>query len=555
MTAHSMAQNQSDANLEKPGDPIVIVGAGPVGLTLALDLAKRGVRSIVLESRDAEAPAHPKCNTVSARSMEIFRSLGVSQKVRKTGLPDDYPCDVVYAVRHTNKELGRLPIPSWSERFSSGGHDAGWPTDEPPHRISQLYLEPILRDEAANTPEIDLRYSTELVSLSQTKDNVELTCRDLASGEKIQLIARYVAGCDGGRSIVRKQINVPLEGDDALGQVKSVYFRSSDLRQKEQLAPAWMTWVVNAEQLGTIIALDGKELYLGHCRVPPEQSLEAFDYKAGLRNLIGTDIKTEIYAVEDWVARRLVASKYKIGRVFLAGDAAHQWLPFAGFGMNAGIEDATDLSWRLAAIVKGWAQPELLDSYEIERKPVGEQVSRAAKHLAENQLPPEIPPTLEADTGEGAELRAFVGAALVERDGAQFNPIGMNFGISYEKSPAIIYDGEEAPGFEIDTYTPSTVPGCRAPYFRYANGVSLYDRLGSEFTLLRRDANQDVSAFEAAAAQCGMPLDVLDLDEEGAALYDRALVIVRPDQRVAWRGGAVPADLSSLFDKLRGAPS
>ena len=533
---------------------IVIVGAGPVGLTLALVLAHQGVCSTLIEMRPEDAPAHPKCNTVSARSMEIFRRFGIAGEVRQTGLPADYPCDVAYATRYTRNELGRLPIPSWSERFSSKGHDAGWPTDEPPHRVSQLFLEPVLRRKAAMMTEINIRYDTELVSIEQTATAAVLAVRNTKTGDADRIDARFVVGCDGGRSHVRREICVALQGDDDLGRIKSVFLRSKELKSREGLAPAWMTWVINAQQPGTVVVLDGHELFLCHCRVPADVSFDEFDPVQGVRDVIGADFDFEILAAENWTARRLVAETYRRGRVFLAGDAAHIWLPMGGFGMNAGIEDADDLGWRLAGVIQGWAPESLLDSYETERRPVGDQVSRAALQFAQVQQSVEIPEAMEADTEEGRQLRELVGAVMVERDGAQFNPVGLNFGIPYEGSPVISYDEGVSPDFKIDTYVPSTVPGCRTPYGKLEDGSSLYDRLSRGFTLLRLDPRLDVSALEKAAASRNLPLSVLDIrGDQITTLYDYPLVLVRPDQRIAWRGHVSPRDTLGLIDRLRGA--
>lgn len=538
---------------ENKAADIVIVGAGPVGLTLALALAHQGVRSTLIEMRPEDALAHPKCNTVSARSMEIFRRFGIAGEVRQAGLPADYPCDVVYATRYTRNELGRLPIPSWSERFSSKGHDAGWPTDEPPHRVSQLFLEPVLRRKAASMSEIDIRYDTELISIEQTDTAAILAVKNTKTGDADSIEARFVVGCDGGRSRVRHEIGVRLQGDDDLGRIKSVFLRSTDLKTKEGLAPAWMTWVINAQQAGTVVVLDGNELYLCHCRIPDGISFDAFDPAQGVRDVMGVDFDFEILAAENWTARRLVAETYRNGRVFLAGDAAHIWLPLGGFGMNAGIEDADNLAWRLAGVVQGWAPERLLDSYETERRPVGDQVSRAALQFAQTQQSVEIPEAMEEETEEGRQLREFVGAVMVERDGAQFNPVGLNFGIPYEDSPVIEYDEGVPPEFTIDTYVPSTVPGCRTPFGKLEDGSSLYDHLSPGFTLLRFDPSLDVSAIEKAAVAQNLPLSVLDVrGEEIKALYDHPLVLVRPDQRVVWRGHSAPEDAVGLIDKIRG---
>ncbi|TXL74661.1 FAD-dependent oxidoreductase [Vineibacter terrae] len=536
---------------------VLVVGAGPVGLTLAMDLASRGVSVRVLEARPADAPAHPKCNTTSARSMEIFRRLGVAAEVRRAGLPADHPCDVAYATRFLGHELGRFPFPAWSRRYddADGSLDGTWPTPEPPHRISQLYLEPVLRRHAMDTLSIAVDFDAEVTALTDRGAGVEALVRHPATGSERRLRARFAVGCDGARSLVRKAIGAKLHGDDNLSRTRSVYLRSHDLKARQPRAAAWMTWIINDERRGNVIALDGESLWLCHCTLRREEAFDATDTRAMIAQVIGAPVDVEILAAEDWTGRRLVADRYRAGNMFLAGDAAHLWIPYGGFGMNAGIEDAISLGWMLAATLKGWGSSALLDAYEAERQPIGEQVSRAAQRLFAEQGRVRLPAALEDDGPDGDGARRAYGAALLATDKAQFNPVGLNFAIAYGGSPVIAYDDGIAPAFEIDRYEPSTTPGCRAPQARLRDGAWLHDLLGPDFTLVTHGRTPLSTAFQAAATRQGLPLAVVDISAEpqAAALYDHPLVLVRPDQRVAWRGHAPPAAIDALLERVRGA--
>lgn len=538
---------------------VLIVGAGPVGLTLAMDLARRGISCRVVEARPADAPAHPKCNTTSARSMEIFRRLGVAADVRQAGLPSDHPGDIAYATRFFGHELGRFVMPPFSQRSHSpiAALDADWPTPEPQHRISQLFLEPVLRDHAVSTLGVDIAFDSELIALVDRGTAVEVILRHPGTGEQRRLRARFVVGCDGARSAVRKSIGVKFHGDDNLSRTRSVYLRSRALKEQLSRTPAWMTWIVNGERRGNVIALDGDALWLCHCTLRRDEAFDGIDTRALIAQVIGASVDIEMLAAEDWTGRRLVADRYRVGNVFLAGDAAHLWIPYGGFGMNAGIEDAISLGWMLAAAIKGWGATTLLDAYETERRPVGEQVSRAARQLFANQQGIKPPEALESDDGDGIRARREFGTALLATEIKQFNPVGLNFGVFYEGSPVIAYDEAPPPVFEIDRYVPSTAPGCRAPQVQLRDGTWLHDLFGPDFTLITYGHPEAASAVRAAAVRRGLPLTVIDIGAEphAIALYDRPLVLVRPDQRVAWRGQGVPASLDALIDRVRGLPA
>jgi 2-polyprenyl-6-methoxyphenol hydroxylase-like FAD-dependent oxidoreductase len=541
---------------------VLIVGAGPVGLTLAIDLAWRGVDVTVIEVRARAAPPEPKCNHVAARTMEIFRRLGVADKVRDAGLPADYPHDIAYRTTFTGQELTRIPIPCRRDRFTrTDGPDCNWPTPEPPHRINQIFLEPILFERAAAEPRIRIinRTSVDDVVVADTSASVGL--RDLETGGISRASWRFVIGCDGARSVVRKAIGAELAGDAVVQRVQSTYIRAPDLIDRQQHERAWATGAINPRRSGMVYAIDGRERWLVHNYMKPgEGDFDSVNRDACIRTIlgVGADFGYEIISREDWYGRRLIADRFRDRSAFIAGDAAHIWVPYAGYGMNAGIADATNLCWLLAAHLNGWAPSAILDAYEAERWPITSQVSRFAMSHAEAEIRRRgtVPDEIE-DTGPQGELaRWAVGRLAYEINVQQYACAGLNFGTYYDRSPIIAYDGAEHPAYSMNRYTPSTVPGCRTPHLWCEDGSSLYDAMGPEFTLLRFDRAADVSALEAAARHRGMPLKILDINRpDTAVFYGDALVLSRPDQHVAWRGNQLPADPLDLIDLVRGAAS
>ncbi|TFY99854.1 FAD-dependent oxidoreductase [Ramlibacter rhizophilus] len=539
---------------------VLIVGAGPVGLTLAMDLAWRGIDVVVAETRERGEPPSVKCNHVSARTMEIFRRLGVAGALRDAGLPADHANDVAYRTTFTGEELSRIHIPARRDRYTDkSGPDGWWPTPEPPHRINQIYLEPVLFAHAEAQPRVRILSRTRIDAFEQDEAGVSATGTDLETGAPLALRCAFLIGCDGGRSGVRKAIGAKLHGDEVVGRVQSTYFRAPDLLSRLRVAPAWATFSLNPRRSGNVYAIDGRETFLLHNYLRAgETDFESIDRDWAIRTILGVgpDFRYEIISKEDWVGRRLVADRFRDRRVFICGDAAHLWIPMAGYGMNAGIADAMDLSWLLAGHLNGWATKAALAAYEQERLPITEQVSRFAMNhaLALQKEREGVPPGIEEPGPEGEAARARAGKALYDLNVKQYCCAGLNFGYFYEGSPLIAYDGEAAPAYSMDHFTPSTVPGCRTPHLWLADGRSLYDAMGPEFTLLRRDPGLDVAPLLEAAARRGVPMAVLDVDgPEAAALYDRALVLSRPDQHVAWRGDALPQDPLALVDRIRGA--
>jgi 2-polyprenyl-6-methoxyphenol hydroxylase-like FAD-dependent oxidoreductase len=538
---------------------VLVVGGGPVGLTLAMDLAQRGIRTVVAELRHKGEPPSVKCNHVSARSMEIFRRLGVAKAIREAGLPADYPNDVSYRVSFTGKELARIPIPCRRDRYTaSGGPDTWWPTAEPPHRINQIYLEPTLSAYAETIPGLTLLNRVEITGFEQTADGVTAQGIQLDRNQPITIRADFLVGCDGGRSAVRRAIGATLSGTAEVQRVQSTYIRAPSLLARSDLKPSWATFSLNPVRSGNVYAIDGRETWLVHNYLrPDEHEFDSVDRDWALRKIlgVGADFSYEILRKEDWIGRRLVADKFREGRVFICGDAAHLWVPMAGYGMNAGIADAANLAWLLAAHLSGWAPAGILDAHEAERLPITEQVSVFAMNhaLSLSRQRSEVPDNIDADDDAGAQARLALGKQAYDLNVQQYCCGGLNFGYYYDKSPIIAYDEATPPAYGMADFTPSTVPGCRVPHIWLNDGRSLYDALETNYTLLRFDPAIDVSDLMSEAARARVPIELLDVTpDEGDGVYDRSLVLARPDQHVAWRGNWAPENPRELVELISG---
>ncbi len=549
---------------------VLVVGAGPVGLTLAMDLASRGVQVAVAEIRAYGEPPNVKCNHVAARTMEQFRRLGVAQKLRDAGLPADYPNDVVFRTSLTGIEFSRITIPCRRDRYTdTSGPDGWWPTPEPAHRINQIYLEPILLAHTAGLAGVTLLNRTQVTAFEQGEEGVVATAMDLTKGTERRIRAQYLIGCDGARSEVRRQMGAKFEGTAVIQRVQSTYIRAPQLMGRVQGKAAWSCYVMNPRRCGTVFSIDGHDNWLIHNHLSPDEpEFDSVDRDWSIRQILGVDdaFDYEVLSKEDWVGRRLVADKFRNrpgdGRVFLAGDSAHIWMPYAGYGMNAGIADALNLSWLLAARLQGWGGEHMLDAYEAERQPITEQVSRFAMNHAQQMIKMKrgVPHNIEAEGAEGGAVRADMGRVAYDLNVQQFCAGGLNFGYFYTGSPIIAHGTEPAPAYTMGGFTPSTVPGCRAPHFWLADGRSLYDAFGPGYTLLRlsglADAPTEVTALVDGARARQMPLAVLDVQAANIPeAYTRQLVLCRADQHVVWRGDALPRELDQLLAKLCGDAS
>lgn len=541
---------------------VLIVGGGPVGLTLALDLSARNVRVTLIEALEYGENTTVRCNHVSSRSMEVFRRLGLAKAIRSVGLPGDYRQSASYRISATGEEIAEIRIAPANDRFTErdNGEDAKWPTPEPPHRVNQVFVEPILANAVKGSDLVTTHYKTRVIGIRQDGAGVTVEAESVDGDGGIEIRAAYVVGCDGGSSFTRKSIGAKLEGDAVIQRCQSTYIRAPKLIGQMKESPAWAMFSMNANRVGNIYSIDGVEKWLVHNYLKDDEAdFDSVDRDRCIRDILGVDedFEYEILANEDWFGRRLVTTKMQEGRVFIAGDAAHLWVPYGGYGMNAGIADAVNLGWKLSAVLHGWADPRLLDAYEKERHPITEQVSRLAMdHCAKMaKQRSSVPDNIAEDSEAGRTARKRLGEEAYRLNVQQYQAAGLNFGYYYDQSPVIEYDGEKQPDYSMGSFEVSSVPGCRAPHVWLQGGHSLWDALGDGYTLLRLSADVDVSAFEDLAAARNVDLKVLDIDPkfDTKKEYKTALVLVRSDQHVAWRGDAIDAAFASaLLDRITG---
>jgi 2-polyprenyl-6-methoxyphenol hydroxylase-like FAD-dependent oxidoreductase len=549
-----------------PAAPVAIVGGGPVGLMLALFLDRHGVRSVVFNTEDTTR-WHPKGSTHNSRTMEHYRRLGISAQVRRLGLPQDHPTDVAYLTRFNGWELARIPMPTEREKMARVARaPATDQVPEPIHRANQMYVEQFLLTHARTRPNIALRFGWRVGIFREQPDGVIVRAEHAADGATEAWRADFLVGCDGGQSLVRRALGIQYAGQDSLkqaffgGRMVSTHLRAPTLyRDILGTRRAWQYWVVNPELRTAMVALNGDDEFLLWTQHPdPSQPPDDAAITQAMRRCTGADIPVEIVEHRAWTSGvALVSESFGRGRVLLAGDAVHLFTPTGGFGMNTGIEDAANLSWKLAAMVQGWGGAKLLDSYELERKPIAHRNTGAARALARNVGDVKVLPAMEADSPAGEAARREAGAYLASF-GEEFASIGVQLGARYDDSPIIVPDGTP-PADDFTRYTPTGVPGGRAPHLwlgkAHGAGDSLFDRLGIGFTLLRLGPKPaDGAPLVAAARARGVPLHVLEVPlSEARDLYGCDLALVRPDQHIAWRGNRLPADTDHLLAHVVGA--
>ena len=545
--------------------PIGIVGGGPVGMMLGLFLARYGVRSVLL-NLDERSRMQPKGSTQNARTMEHYRRLGFSPEVRRTGLPMDWPTDVVYFTRLNGWELARLRMPSENEKLARLRQAPRFDQEpEPLHRANQMYVEALLFDRVCREPMIEQRFGWRAVSVDQDEGGVTLGAECVADGAREDWRFLYLAGCDGGQSFVRRTLAIRYGGFRNLeqafmgGPMIATYLRMptvlNDVIRRERRG--WMYNAINAQGRVVFVSLNGEDEFLLFTRAPePGTAPDDAAIRRHVQTAAGAEIPVEVLGHNPWTAGvARVAHSFGAGRIVLAGDSVHLFTPTGGFGMNTGIDDAANLSWKLAALVAGWGGPHLLGSYEIERRPIAIRNTTAARTLAINVGDMPVADAVEERTqaGEAArsELSQYLGTL-----GEEFASLGVQLGSRYDGSPIVVADGAP-PAEDPVTYRPSSVPGGRAPHFWLGAGRelgdSIYDRLGVGFTLMCLGAPDRASSLAAAAQRRGVPLDVLPIaDDEARAFYERDYVLIRPDQHVAWRGNAPPADADALLARITG---
>ncbi|MEM7704513.1 MAG: FAD-dependent monooxygenase [Pseudomonadota bacterium] len=561
--------------------PILIAGGGPVGLVLAHELNRLGVDAILLE-RNPTTTRHPKMDITNGRSMEIFRRLGLVDALRAVAVPEDHPVSVIWCDDMVGTELARFDYPSVQEmRKLLAEKNDGTMALEPGMRVSQVLLEPVLKQHLDDhSQHITLMFGWSLESLTQDEEGVTATIRSTETGETQQVRSQYLAGCDGAGSVARKTLGIPVNtitpldfvADDdrtnyrdvARGEPPAdaprvdpmfmIHWESNDLDVFERYGIAWH---LQSPLRWSIISQNDKDTWTIHVPVPLYPEVEQMDPKEFLFKLLGCEFDCRVLVANPWYPRLGLADAYGSGRVWLAGDSVHQVIPTGGYGMNTGVGDATALGWVLAANVNGWGGEKLFQAYENERRHVGARNRLAsARHSAiRYHINRNTPEDFRAEGSAGEQARHEIGAYIQDAGNLENDAWGIEWGYRYDDSPVICHEDGPAPAYEWEYYDPSSWPGGRPPNVFLEDGQPLFDRFGTGFTLLNF-AGLDCATLVAAAEAASIPLDVVEIrDEHAARLYDRNLVLIRPDQHVAWRGNAAPADLHAageIMDRVRG---
>jgi 2-polyprenyl-6-methoxyphenol hydroxylase-like FAD-dependent oxidoreductase len=514
--------------------PVLIAGGGPVGMTLANVLAHFGIRSMLVE-RNATTTRHPKMDITNSRSMELFRRFGLADALRRVAVPEDHPFDVSWITSLAGYELHRFRYmpPSEFRKQIRIKNDGTQPL-EPPMRVSQVEIEPVLKRAIDARPEVDVRFGVAFESFEAKDDRVVAVLREEGSGAQEQVSCQYLIGCDGGSSRVRAGLGIQLEGQSRVGELYMIHFRSTERDLLQRWGVAWHY----QSPLGTMIAQNDDDIWTVHVPVLPGQDSTKLDPRALVEAYAGRSFPFEILVANVWTPHLLVAESYGKRRVLLAGDSAHQFIPTGGYGMNSGVGDAVDLGWKLAATLQGFGGPDLLESYEIERRPVATRNRDASgRHMqVRMQIAEAYGGLRQGESGEESVRRAEVGAAIAKLGNIENECFGIEHGFIHEGSPIVANSSAARFPFDSVVYKPTTTPGARLPSTFLKDGVALYDRLGTHFTLIDFQ-RADPSPFVDAAARRRIPLSVLQLDEPDLkGVYGQEMLLVRPDHHIAWRG-------------------
>ncbi len=532
---------------------VIVIGAGPVGLTLAIDLGRRGVRCLLLERHDAPQflPKMERCN---ARTMEIYRRFGLADKIRAAGLRADIPMDVFVVLSMTEPPLLHLPYPSVeAARRAIARCTDGSMALEPYQLISQYTLEPLLKSVAETLPSVSVRYGCAFEALAQDAQGVTVTARTSA-GKTETLRAQYVVGCDGGASAVRKQLGIPLRGEGNLLELRQALYRCDELFDRIPIGNGpghGRHYHVADERASFLIMQDSTRHFTLHATVGSDEEM-----KTQFEKVVGVPVKYDMLSCNPWRQNLLLADRYRDRRVFLAGDAVHLVIPTGGLGMNTGVGDAVDLAWKLAATLHGWGGDNLLNSYEIERRQIGERNVGASRYasLGRRKWRSQYRPNIRDATPEGQATRDHLAQVAHVEQRKTNEMIGAELGYRYVDSP-IIDNIPGGPEHLFREYHPTTWPGARLPHVWLDDGTPMQDRIPDDgFTLLRLGrTTADTASLEAALRSRGAPLAVLDV--AGSAprdIYGFDLILLRPDMHVVWRGNAGPADAAALAATVTG---
>lgn len=534
--------------------PVLVVGGGPIGLALAGDLGWRGIPCLLIDMGDGSI-FQPKMDLIGVRTMEFCRRWGISEWVESAGYNRDYPQDYAWvSALHGGYEFGREPFPS--NRLEPK------PPQSPQkrERCPQHYFDPVLTRFAKRSPDVAIRYRTQLKSLTQDASGVRATVVDLAAEGEYEIESEYLIGCDGGSSRVREHLGIRMSGEPTLTYTTNAIIRYDGLEKLHDKRPGYRYIFIDKNGTwATIVAINGRDWW--RFSLVGDETMrnvgEAEIRQAFTRAVGRDDFDFEVLSIMPWVRRQLVADCYGSGRVYIAGDACHLTSPTGGFGMNMGIQDSVDLGWKLAAMLQGWGGPTLLESYQIERRPVAiRNVQEATGNLRRMLKPRDEKPPREAfEPGPaGDAARKQFGDAYTQMMKREWFTVGIHLGYRYENSPVIVPDGTSEPEDTVSTYKQTARPGHRAPHVWLDANTSTLDSFGREFVLLRFASDVSSDGLAVAARERGVPFKLVDIDhDEARSAYERNLVLVRPDGHVAWRDDSEPDDAYQLIDRIRGA--
>ena len=530
--------------------PVLIVGGGPVGLALAAELGWRGVQCLLVEQTDGVIRT-PKMNEVNIRTMEFCRRWGIADQVLNCPFPSDHVMDIAFVTSLSGFELARQKRPAKCEQ------QPGPQSPVNQQICSQLWFDPILHEFALSFPTVSIAHRCRMESFHDTADGIKVEINHLEDGRREFIRTRFLAACDGATSALREARGIGLDGTKVLGRPVHMFFRAPNLLERCGMAQATFILAIDDGGLWANIRIVDPVDALWRLMVldtPDSFDAENIDRDAYLRRAGGRDIQVEWVGHSVWIRRGVVVQAYRDGPVFLAGDAAHQLSPTGALGMNTGIGDAVDLSWKITAVLDGWGGPSLLDSYDAERRPIGTRNVTMATEFLHGHAGFENFSAIADDTPEGDALRTRIGPALIENVGRMFRTMGLQIGYRYDCSPICIDAGTSDVADDPDQYIPSARPGARAPHVALGDGRSTLDLFGRGFVLLNFGRAAEATAFKAAADSRRMPLETVLLEgAEVASIYQRRLVLVRPDGHVAWRGDVAPGDVGAVLDHARGA--
>jgi 2-polyprenyl-6-methoxyphenol hydroxylase-like FAD-dependent oxidoreductase len=526
--------------------PVLVVGGGPSGLAAAIELGRRGIEVLVVEPRSGLDPLRPRAKTTSVRTMEHLRRWGIADRLRAAApLPVGHAQDVVFVTGLFGHEITRFEnaFGLWTtpQDFAA----------EPGQQAPQPLVEELLREATAELPTVTVLVGWRATTVIDGPDRARAVLQDPDGGTH-EVTADYLLGCDGSNGVTRTAIGVRYQGGSGTVPNLSITFRSRALEERQPCALGVHYWVIGARHGGLMGRLDLDGTWWAIVQGIADDVADV-DAAALVRSLVGDDVDVDVLATDPWSARMLLVDRYRGGRVFLVGDAAHLNPPWGGHGFNTCVGDAVNLGWKLAAVLQGWAPEALLASYEAERRPVARRTIAAAGDQESFLAPSFAAAELDADGPAGDAVRAEVARALQAKD-PEFHSLGLVLGYDYPSSPIVVPEDLTPVEQPVNDFRPSAHPGARLPHAWLPDGASVYDLLGDGFTMIRLNGAAPVDGLHEAATALGVPLRVLELSHLPRIrhLYGADLVLVRPDQHIAWRGPVV-TDPTSLLRHVVGA--